>query len=171
MAGVKYYDLRHVTGQVTHIDIDNGVVESAGTSFFNKAVLRVLNRTGWGVIQIDNYTPCTGRKFEELIQAAQKLAGITEEIVELGDVPHGVLPVPPIKEDPRAVSIEEKSSMLAEIEETARHPLVTNRRANYVERIEQVRFMDSSANEYAYEICRSGFNVLAVASRNGNVQM
>ena len=171
MAGMKYYDLRHVTGQVTHIDIDNGVVESAGTSFFNKAVLRVLNGTGWGVIQIDNYTPCNGRKFEDLIESAQKLAGITEEIVELGDVPHGVLPVPPMKEDPRAVSIEEKSSLLAGIEEAARHPLVTNRRANYVERIEQVRFMDSSANEYSYEMCRSGFNVMAVASRNGNVQM
>ena len=26
-------------------------------------------------------------------------------------------------------------------------------------------------NEYAYEMCRSGFNVLAVASRNGNIQM
>jgi TldD protein len=171
MPGVKYYDLRHVTGQVTHIDIDNGVVESAGTSFFNKAVLRVLDKTGWGVIQIDNFTPCTGRTLEDLIESARKLAGITEEIVELGDVPHGILAVPPVKEDPRAVSIEEKSSMLAEIEEAARHPLVTNRRANYVERIEQVRFVDSSANEYAYEICRSGFNVLAVASRNGNVQM
>jgi TldD protein len=171
MPGVKYYDLRHVTGQVTHIDIDNGVVESAGTSFFNKAVVRVLNRSGWGVIQIDNYTPCTGRKFEELIESAQKLAGITEEIVELGDVPHGILPVPPMKEDPRSVSIEEKSSLLAGIEEAARHPLVTNRRANYVERIEQVQFADSSANEYSYEMCRSGFNVMAVASRNGNVQM
>jgi len=171
MSGVKYYDLRHVTGQVTHIDIDNGVVESAGTSFFNKAVLRVLNGTGWGVIQIDNFTPCTGKKFDDLIESAQKLAGITEEVVELGDVLHGILPVPPMKEDPRSVSIEEKSSLLAEIEEAARHPLVTNRRANYVERTEQVRFMDSSANEYSYEICRSGFNVLAVASRNGNVQM
>jgi TldD protein len=171
MPGVKYYDLRHVTGQVTHIDIDNGVVESAGTSFFNKAVLRVLDRTGWGVIQIDNYTPCTGRKFEELIESAQKLAGITEEIVELGDVPHSILPVPPMKEDPRSVSIEEKSSLLAGIEEAARHPLVTNRRANYVERIEQVQFEDSSSNVYSYEICRSGFNIMAVASRNGNVQM
>src|SRR5512138_520628 len=171
MAGVKYYDLRHVTGQVTHIDIDNGVVESAGTSFFNKAVLRVLDRTGWGVLQIDNYTPCTGRKFDELIASAQKLAGITEEVVTLGDVPHGLLPVPPMKEDPRAVSIEEKSGLLAGIEQAARHPLVTNRRANYTERIEQIRFTDSSANEYSYEICRSGFNVLAVASRNGNVQM
>jgi len=171
MPGVKYYDLRHVTGQVTHIDIDNGVVESAGTSFFNKAVLRVLDRTGWGVIQIDNYSPCTGRKFGDLIGSAQRLAGITEEIVELGDVPHGLLPVPPMKEDPRAVSIEEKSSLLAGIEEAARHPLVTNRRANYIERIEQVQFTDSSANEFSYEMCRSGFNVMAVASRNGNVQM
>ena len=41
MPGIQYYDLRHVTGQVTHIDIDNSVVESAGTSFFNKAVIRV----------------------------------------------------------------------------------------------------------------------------------
>jgi TldD protein len=171
MPGVKYYDLRHVSGQVTHIDIDNGVVESAGTSFFNKAVLRVLDRTGWGVLQIDNFTPCTGRRFNDLIESAQKLAGLTEEIVELGEVPHGLLPVPPMKEDPRSVSIEEKSSLLTEIEEAARHLAVTNRRANYIERIEQVRFEDSSANEYAYEMCRSGFNVLAVASRNGNVQM
>jgi TldD protein len=171
MSGVKYYDLRHVTGQVTHIDIDNSVVESAGTSFFNKAVLRVLDRAGWGVIQIDNFTPCSGRTFDALLLSAQKLAGITEEIVKLGDVPHGMLPVPPMKEDPRAVSIEEKSLLLAGIEEAARHPAVVNRRANYIERIEQVRFTDSSDNEFSYEMCRSGFNVLAVASRNGNVQM
>jgi TldD protein len=94
MAEVNYYDLRHVTGQVTHIDIDNGVVESAGTSFFNKAVLRVLGKAGWGVIQIDNYTPVTGKKFDELLLAAKKLADITEEPVILGEVPHGVLPVP-----------------------------------------------------------------------------
>ena len=52
-----------------------------------------------------------------------------------------------------------------------RIPLIVNRRANYIERIEQVRFSDSSGNEYSYEMSRSGFNVLAVASRNGNVQM
>jgi TldD protein len=171
MAEVKYYDLRHVTGQVTHIDIDNGVVESAGTSFFNKAVLRVLNKSGWGVLQIDNYTPSAGKKFDELLLAARKLADITEEPVVLGDVPHGILPVPRMKEDPRDVSIEEKSALLAEIEEAARLPAVTNRRANYIERIEQVKFSDSSSNEYSFEMCRSGFNVLAVASRNGNVQM
>ncbi|MGD0079190.1 MAG: TldD/PmbA family protein [Methanoregula sp.] len=171
MGGISYYDLRHVTGEITHIDIDNGVVESAGTSFFNKAVLRVLTGTGWGVLQIDNYTPCSGTRFDELLGRAARLAGITRENVVLGDAPRGVLAVPPLKEDPRDVTIEEKSALLAGIERSAVHPSVVNRRANYIERIEQVRFSDSSGNEYGYEMSRSGFNVLAVASRNGNVQM
>jgi TldD protein len=171
MDGISYYDLRHVTGEVTHIDIDNSVVESAGTSFFNKAILRVLDKTGWGILQIDNYTPCSGRKFDELILQASKLAGITQEHVTLGEVPRGILPVPRLLEDPRDVSIEEKSSLLATIEKSAMHPDIVNRRANYIERTEQVRFSDSSGNEYSYGMSRSGFNVLAVASRNGNIQM
>jgi len=171
MSGIQYYDLRHVTGQVTHIDIDNGVVESAGSSFFNKAVIRVLSGTGWGVLQIDNYTPCTGKKFDAILESACRLARITQENVILGEAPQGMLSVPPMKEDPRTVNIEEKSSLLSEIEIAARHPLVVNRRANFIEKIEHVQFTDSSENEYSYEMCRSGFNVLAVASRNGNVQM
>ena len=84
MPGIHYYDLRHVTGQVTHIDIDNGVVESAGTSFFNKAVIRVLSGTGWGVLQIDNYTPCTGKKFNAILESACRLSRITQENVKIG---------------------------------------------------------------------------------------
>ena len=171
MHGISYYDLRHVTGQVTHIDIDNGVVESGGTSFFNKAVVRVIAGAGWGVLQIDNYIPVNGRKFDDLLMEAARLSRITGEDVILGDAPHGVLPVPAMKEDPRNVSLEEKSSLLSEIEKAAVNPLVVNRRANYVERSEQVHFHDSSGNEYSVEMCRSGFNVMAVASRNGNVQM
>ena len=171
MQGISYYDLRHVTGQTTHIDIDNDVFESAGTTFFNKAVLRVISNSGWGILQLDNYQPCTGRKFDALLQRACKLSAITQENVNLGDVPRGVLAVPAMKEDPRTVSIEEKSALLSGIEKGATHPSVVNRRANYIEHVEQVAFTDSSGNEYAYEMCRSGFNVLAVASRNGNVQM
>jgi len=51
----KYYDIRHVSGISTHIDIDNSVVESAGSSFFDTAVIRVLGRTGWGVLTVDNF--------------------------------------------------------------------------------------------------------------------
>ncbi|NMB78021.1 MAG: TldD/PmbA family protein [Methanomicrobiales archaeon] len=171
MDGISYYDLRHVTGEVTHIDIDNGVVESAGTSFFNKAVLRVLVKSGWGILQLDNYTPCTGTKFEDLLQKAARLAMVTEEKVVLGDAPRGILPVPPLKEDPRDVDIEEKSRLLSLVEQSAAGDGIVNRRANYIEKDEHVRFSDSSGNEYEYRMMRSGFNVLAVASRNGNVQM
>jgi len=171
LPGVRYYDVRQVTGQVTHIDIDNGVVESAGTSFFNKAVVRVLGQRGWGILQVDNYTPGSKKKFAALLASAEKLARITEEPVLLGDAPRYVLPVPVAHEDCRSVGIEEKSAILSEIEGAARHPLVVNRRANYIERVEQCRFSDSSGCEYSYEICRSGFSVLAVASRNGNIQM
>jgi len=76
-----------------------------------------------------------------------------------------------MKEDPRSVDIEEKSALLSGIEQDAVHPSVVNTRANYIEKIENVQFTDSSGNEYAYEMCRSGFNVLAVASGNGNIQM
>jgi TldD protein len=171
MPKIHYFDLRHVTGQVTHIDIDNNVVESAGTSYFNKAVIRVLNKTGWGVLLIDNYKPCRGKKFDALLESASKLSRITQGNVILGDAPNGMLAVPSMKEDPRDVSIEEKSSLLSGIEQAARHPSVVNQRANYIEKIERVRFSDSSGNEFSYEMCRSGFNVLAVASRNDNVQM
>jgi TldD protein len=171
MPEIHYFDLRHVTGQVTHIDIDNNVVESAGTSFFNKAVIRVLHKSGWGVLQIDNYKPCHGKKFDALLESASRLSSITQGNVVLGDAPNGILAVPSMKEDPRDVSIEEKSSLLSGIEQAARHPSVVNQRANYIEKIERVQFSDSSGYEFSYEMCRSGFNVLAVASRNGNVQM
>nr|WP_321350753.1 TldD/PmbA family protein [uncultured Methanoregula sp.] len=171
MQGISYFDLRHVTGEVTHIDIDNSVVESAGTSFLNIAVLRVLSGHGWGILQIDNYTPCTGRKFEDLLEQAGRLARITEEKVKLGDAPSGILPVPPIKEDPYEIPLEEKSALLAGIEKAAKSPGIVNTRANYIERVEHVHFSDSSGHEYSYRMTRSGFNVLAVASRNGDLQM
>ncbi len=171
MPGIRYYDLRQVSGQTTHIDVDKGVIESAGTTFFNKAVIRVLGPRGWGVLQIDNYTPESGKKFDELLASARKLAQVADDAVSLGDAPRTMRAVPPVKEDCRDVSIGEKAELLLAIEKAADQPLVTSRRANYLERIENVRFMDSSGSEYSYEICRSGFSVMAVAARNGTVQM
>jgi len=170
-SAIRYYDLRHVTGQGTLIDIDNGVVESAGTSFFNRAILRVLGPRGWGILQIDNFSLHSKQKFNSLLLSASRLASITQQDVHLSDATYRALDVPAMQEDPRDVSIEEKTGLLAKIEQAARHPRVVNTRANYIERSEHVTFLDSSGHEFSYEICRSGYNVLAVASRNGTVQM
>jgi len=99
--GIRYYDLRQVSGQSTHIDVDMGVIESAGTTFYNKAVIRVLGPRGWGILQIDNYTPVSGKKFDELLASAEKLALAAEDTISLGDAPRTIRAVPPVKEDCR----------------------------------------------------------------------
>lgn len=169
--GIRYYDVRQVIGQSTLIDIDNDVIESAGTSFFDKAVIRVLGQKGWGILEVDNFSHDNGKKFREYLESAQKLATVTEDPVEIGDAPRGVLPTPPKKEDCRDVSLEEKASLLMALEKEATNPLVKNRRAHYIERIENVRFYDSSGSEYSYEMSRSGFSIMTVASKNGTIQM
>jgi TldD protein len=171
MDGIRYFDIRHVAGEITHIDIDNTIVESAGTSFFDQAVLRVLGPRGWGILTIDNYRRPRGNAFRDMINSALELASITQEAVDIADAPRGVLDVPAADEDPRDVSIEEKTSILADIERSARIEGISSSRASYSERYETINFEDSSGNEYSYSICRSGFGIMAVASRNGVVQM
>ncbi|WP_394339474.1 TldD/PmbA family protein, partial [Methanoregula sp.] len=171
MHGISYCDFWHVTGASTHIDIDNGTVESAGSSFFNRAVIRVLCSRGWGILLLANYARPRGTAFEELLASAACLAAITGEEVNLAPATGGTLSVPEPVEDPRDVSLEEKTSLLAAIERSAKREQVVNTRGTYAERIEQVRFEDSSGSDLSYEICRSGFSVLAVASRNGTIQM
>ena len=165
---VRYWDLRHVAGETTTIDIDNGVIESASTSFFDRAVIRVLGPSGWGVVSVDNYRALDLDRF---IAEALALAGLTGEPVELADAPHRVLPVPVPSDDPRQYGLEEKTRLLAGIEAAARGESVRNTRAVYTERYETVRFASSEGVEYAYELGRSGFNVMAVAEGDGVVQM
>jgi Predicted Zn-dependent proteases and their inactivated homologs len=171
MQDIRYYDIRHVQGQVTHIDIDNTVVESAGTSFFDHAVIRVLGPRGFGIITLDNYRDTSKKQLGELLDAALALAIITEENANLADTPGKILPVPPMKEDPRETGIEEKTAILLDIEKSARINEIVNTRANYIEKIDTVHFENSNGQEYNYETCRSGFSILAVASRSGIVQM
>ncbi len=167
----RYSDIRHVGGETTHIDIDNGVVESAGTSYFDKAVLRVLGTRGWGIISIDNFQDRSRTEIDELTARALRLAEATGEQVELADAPAGILPVPPLAEDPRDISLEEKTELLSAIVSAARIPEISNVRGRYTEEMGRVSFSDCCGNEYEYEICRCGYSVVAVAQRNGILQM
>lgn len=164
----RYYDVRHVAGESTNIDIDNGVVESATTSLFDRAVVRVLGPAGWGVVSVDNYS---GADLDRFVAEALALADLTGEVVALADAPHRVLPIPPPSDDPRSYGLEEKTRLLDGVEAAARGPEIRNTRAVYTERHETVRFASSEGVEYAYALGRSGYNVMAVAERNGVVQM
>ena len=84
MAEVRYYDIRCVRGEITLVDIDSGVVESAGTSFFDKAVVRVLGPKGWGVLTRDHVDLDSRREVESLVEAASRLAAVTEDRKSVG---------------------------------------------------------------------------------------
>jgi len=131
MADVRYYDVRSVRGEVTQIDIDNGVVESAGASFFDKTVIRVLGPRGWGILTRDHVDIDDRRELDGLVAAAARLAAVTKDAISLADAPRGVLAVPPLGEDPRDVDLEEKTRLLAGIEAAARIEGVANTRARY----------------------------------------
>jgi TldD protein len=171
LRGIRCFDIRRVRSTSTHVDIDNDVVESAGTSFSDSSVIRVLGPVGWGVVSLDHFDPASAKDRDAVLERGLALARITEREVNLAPAPSGLLPVPPLSEDPRTVPLEEKTGLLAAIAAAARVKGVASTRAQYTERAEQVSFMDSSGHEATYEVVRSGFSVLAVASRNGVVQM
>jgi TldD protein len=171
MEGIGYFDIRHVQGRTTSIDIDNGSIETATESFFDHAVIRALGRTGWGIILVDNFQDMGDAAIERLLADAGVISGYTGGEVRLAEPVRGSTPVPAMQEDPRDVSLQEKTGILRALEEAAKIPGIVNSRVNYAERAERVMFRDSSGFERGYEICRCGFGVMAVASREGVLQM
>lgn len=171
MQGIRYFDIRHVKAEISQIDLENGRVESAGTTFLDRAVIRVLGPRGWGILTVDHYGWPRGREFGELLAKAASLALLTGEQVVLAETDTGILPVPKVKVDPRGIDLEEKAMHLREIERAARIPGISSTRAGYVERYEEVRFEDSCGNEHDYSVVRSGYSVLAIAQRGGEMQM
>jgi TldD protein len=166
----RYHDLRQVKGYQVHIDVDNGVVETAGTSFFDDTVLRVLGPKGWGVVILNSFDP-DGGSLDKVLNEAGDLAQMTHEEITLAPPARGARPVPSLSEDPADVDLEEKIRLLRAVERATAIPEVKNSRATYVESREQVRFLDSSGFDQMSVVTRCGFSVMAVAERGGVMQM
>jgi len=171
MQDIRYYDLRQVKGSTTHIDIDNGVIEAAGTSFFNDTVVRVLGSRGWGVVSLESFNPESKKALSDAIAKALTCAEVTTEDVILAPVKHRRRRLPTLAENPADVDLEEKTKLLLGIEQSARFPEVVNTRCTYIERQESVQFNDSSGYESSYNVSRCGYTVMAVAMRQGIMQM
>ncbi|MBN1167143.1 MAG: TldD/PmbA family protein [Methanospirillaceae archaeon] len=167
----RYYDVRRVTGEVTQIDIDNGVIEAAGTSFTDLALIRVLGPVGWGVLSVNGDRIPGDTLPLSLLKEALLAAKITNGAISIIEGKCRVLSVPKPKEDPRDTDLGEKTEILLEMERHAKLPDIVNTRVNYVERTGTVTFFNSSDNRFTYDICRCGFGILAVASRNGVTQI
>ena len=170
-ASCRYYDVRRVTGEVTQVDVDNGRVEQAGTSFFDKAVIRVLGDKGWGVFSVSGEEAEFENLPESLIKEAYSASLVTNIHIPIQETPSRIHAVPSMKENPADVNLEEKVSILLDMYKATEGPDIVSRRINYIEKDEKVTFSDCYGHSYNYGICRCGFSVLSVASRAGIVQM
>lgn len=171
MQDVRYYDLRQVKGYTTHIDIDKGVIEAAGTSFFNETIIRVLGRRAWGVVSLESFDPDSKRALGDAIAKALTCSEVTSEEVTLAPVTHRRRRTPRLTENPADIDLDEKTELLMGIDQSARLPEVVNTRSTYLERRESVHFSDSSGYESSYVTTRCGYTVMAIASRQGIMQM
>ncbi|MDR2855251.1 MAG: TldD/PmbA family protein [Methanomicrobiales archaeon] len=171
----RYYDVRRVRGEATHIDIDNTRIELAGSVFYDTALIRVLGEFGWGVLSLDGEMVgdiATREKLPlELIQKALHAAKLTNERIEISETASGMRAIPAMKEDPRASSLEEKAETLLDIEKHAKKDEIVSTRLGYIEKTEQISFASSHGDEYEYELVRSGFSVMAVSRRGSLSQM
>ena len=70
MDKVRYYDIRCVNGDTTSIQIENGSVENAGSSYYGKALIRVLGENGWGYCCVSPFDMDDAKAKEAAIEKA-----------------------------------------------------------------------------------------------------
>ncbi|HJJ90358.1 MAG TPA: TldD/PmbA family protein [Methanocorpusculum sp.] len=172
MDPIRYYDIRYIHGTNTTITVENGYVESTGSTIFGKAFIRVLGKHGWGYYSASPFDPDDQNRKKEYIRRAARAAKITTIPVEIADVPYGTPHNWACSAPEQAtIPIEEKANHLLMIETRAKLPEICSTSARYAEEYQDIWFEDCNGYIANSSICRTLFAISAVSSRSGNMQM
>jgi len=163
----EFYDMRILRGSSTRIVLDNGKLEEIADSVFQGAAIRALSGGAWGFITTDSLDGLND-KIDQAKRIARKI-GKTEEL-NLAEAPAGKSTKVPVQKDPRDLSLDEKVSLLKEIENAAKLNGISSTQAVYSEVELKVNYTSSEGLDLESELIRTGFVVSAVASRNGAYQ-
>lgn len=172
MENIRYYDIRFVRGETVSIGVENGKIENAGSSFYGKALIRVLGDHGWGYCcasSFDMDDEKTKRLYIERAAHSAKLANVHADIADVAEtVPRSWKAS---ADEQRAVPLEEKAANLLRIESAAKLDGIVSTSARYAEHYQDVLFEDANGHEASSSVCRTVFTVSSVAARNGDMQM
>ena len=172
MDPIRYYDIRYVRGNSTTIVVENGSVESAGSNFFGKALVRVLGEHGWGYYCASPFDPDDQTAKQECINRAARAAKLANVPAEIADVPYGTPRSWTCSAAEQAlIPIEEKADLLLKMEAGAKIPEICSTSARYSEQYQDVWFEDCNGYSANSSVCRTLFTISAVAARSGNMQM
>jgi TldD protein len=129
--------------------------------------VRALAGGAWGFVTTDNVD---GLKDEIALadRIARKIDG--HENLDLAVAPAGKSVEVPVKKDPKNLSLEEKVTLLREIEDAAKMKGVSSTQAVYSEVEILTHYTSSEGLDLESKMVRTGFVISAVAHRNGLYQ-
>ena len=156
MDTIRYYDIRLVNGTTASVQIENGAVENAGTSYFGKALIRVLGKKGWGYACVSPFDMDNEKEKRAAVERAAHLAELAAVPADIADVPYGTPRVwNASAKEQAARPLEEKTADLLTLEHAAKLPGIVATTARYAEMYQDVRFEDSNGYEAESSVCRT----------------
>jgi len=169
---MDFYDSRIIKSVSTAIILDNGEIREISNNFSSGAAVRVLSGGSWGFASLDNPedTDAAMRSAGKLAEAAKK--GSPKSPIKLAPVEKPTLQnLPEVREDPGDVPIEDKVSLLSEIEKNAKMKGIKSTNAIYSESLINVRYSSSEGLDCEYTLNKIGFSVSAIAQSEGVYQI
>ncbi len=166
---MDFYDIRILKGSRTRIVLDNGKLEEIAQAPFQGAAVRALFGGAWGFVTTDSVDG-----LEKEIDLARRMARKIDRHEDLSlaraEAPDQKLIEVPVKKDPGNLSLEEKVSLLRDIEKSARVKGVTSTQAVYAEIQMAIEYRNSEGLDLESKMARTGFVISAVAQRDGLYQ-
>lgn len=162
-----FHDIRILRGSRTRIVLDNGKLEEIAQAPFQGAAVRALHGGAWGFVTTDRVDGLLSE-----IDLAKRIARKIDrrEELRLAVAPPGRSQTVQVLKDPKDLSLEEKVSLLREIEEAAKVSGVTSTQAVYSEMDLEVHYSSSEGLDLTSRTTRLGFFISAVAHRDGIYQ-
>lgn len=156
----EFYDIRTLEGIRTRIVLDNGKPEEISEAPFQGTAVRALSGGAWGFVTTDALDGLP-EAIEGALQIARRI-GRREDLQLASALPGRSVQVP-VKKNPRDISLEEKVSLIREIEEAAEVKGVSSTQAVYSEVEVTMRYRSSEGLDLESRMTRVGYVVSAVA--------
>lgn len=164
-----FFDIRILKGSRTRIVLDNGKLEEIAQAPFQGAAVRALHGGAWGFVTTDRVDGLD-QEIDLSKRMARKIDRREDLRLAAAEAPEKRLIDVPVKKDPANLSLEEKVSLLREIEAAARAKGVTSTQAVYAEMRMAVHYSNSEGLDLRSNMVRTGFVISAVAHRDGLYQ-
>ncbi len=174
--GVRFADVRYVgPRRYQRFAVKNGSAEALTDSFEAGIGVRVLRERGWGFAATSEASLAsvrlTAKRAERLARAAERTTRKSVPFAEETELPKGRHFETPMREDPFAVSTEEKVRLLKESEAALHtHPSVRSGKASFTLWQEEKWYRSIEGASYRTRLTHVGGGIEATAVGEGEVQ-